>query len=157
MIEQQNRPWEITLVNLQEVLHRLDIFRKITGIRLEDIYNLMLAKGWTLGAAHGLTFMHGVIRLYHRATVRLLNVTGPKPNPTWWFPWFRISIARCSKASAPRPREPFVTILTDFADYPPHFWMERAGAIRHLRNPESLGPGPVDRATPRIASSRLLA
>src|SRR5260370_25131728 len=24
-----------------------------------------------------------------------------------------------------RPRVPLVTILTDFADYPPHFWIER--------------------------------
>jgi len=60
-----NEPWDIRLVNLQEVLHSLDIFRKVTGIRLEDIYNKMLAKGWTLGSAQGLQFMHGVIGLYH--------------------------------------------------------------------------------------------
>ena len=51
VIEQQGRPWEIRLVNLQEVLDPLDVFRKLTGIRLQDIYNLMLAKGWTLGRA----------------------------------------------------------------------------------------------------------
>src|SRR5258708_38522323 len=73
VIEQQNVPWNIRLVNLQEVLHSLDIFRKVTGIRLEDIYNLMLAKGWTLGSAQGLKFMHGVIRLYHSVTVKLLK------------------------------------------------------------------------------------
>ena len=44
-----------------------------TGINLQDIYNLMLAKGWTLGSAQGLQFMHGVIRLYHGPTVRLLE------------------------------------------------------------------------------------
>ena len=73
VIEQQKIPWDIRLVNLQEVLHSLDIFRKLTGIRLEDIYNLMLAKGWTLGSAQGLKFMHGVIRLYHRATLPVLK------------------------------------------------------------------------------------
>jgi 1,2-diacylglycerol 3-beta-galactosyltransferase len=51
VIEQQMLPWDVRLINLQEVLHSLDIFRKVTGIRLEDIYNLMLAKGWTLGSA----------------------------------------------------------------------------------------------------------
>ena len=60
-------------MNLQEVLDTLDVFRKVTGIRLEDIYNKMLAKGWTLGSAQGLQFMHGVIRLYHGPTVRLLT------------------------------------------------------------------------------------
>ena len=60
-------------MNLQEVLDSLDIFRKVTGLRLEDVYNTMLAKGWTLGSGQGLQFMHGVIRLYHGATVRLLT------------------------------------------------------------------------------------
>ncbi len=60
-------------MNLQEVLDSLDIFRKVTGLRLEDIYNTMLAKGWTLGSGLGVQFMHGVIRLYHGATVRLLT------------------------------------------------------------------------------------
>ena len=53
VIEQQNRPWDVRLVNLQEMLDSLDIFRKVTGIRLQDMYNLMLAKGWTLGSAQG--------------------------------------------------------------------------------------------------------
>ena len=51
----------------------LDVFRKVTGIRLEDIYNKMLAKGWTLGSAQGLQFMHGVIRLYHHPWSALLT------------------------------------------------------------------------------------
>jgi len=51
---------EIRLVNLQVLLDPLDVFRKITGLRLEDIYNQMLAKGWTLGSAQGLRFMQFV-------------------------------------------------------------------------------------------------
>ena len=65
--------WEVNLVNLQEALDSLDVFRKITGIRLEDIYNLALAKGWTLGSEVILPVMHGVIRLYHPAQVKLLT------------------------------------------------------------------------------------
>ena len=44
---QQNRPWNIRLVNLQEILDELDVFRKVTGIRLEDLYNQALARGWS--------------------------------------------------------------------------------------------------------------
>ena len=62
VVELQERPWDIRLVHLQEVLASMDVFRKITGIPLEDIYNLMLAKGWTLGSAQGLQFMHAVIQ-----------------------------------------------------------------------------------------------
>ena len=38
------------MMNLQELLDEMDVFRKLTGIRLQDIYNLMLRRGWTLGS-----------------------------------------------------------------------------------------------------------
>ena len=82
VIEEQKRPWEIRLVNLQELLDPLDVFRKVTGIRLENLYNQMLAKGWTLGVSQILKLVHGVIRLNHMPTVRLLQEywarTGPE-------------------------------------------------------------------------------
>jgi hypothetical protein len=126
VIEQQNRPWEATLVNLQELLLPLDVFRKTTGIRLENIYNLMLAKGWTLGAAQGLRFMHAVIRLYHGATVKLLREHWVASKPDLVVsvvPNFNRALFESLKLAL--PAVPYVTILTDLADYPPHFWIER--------------------------------
>ena len=117
--------WEIRLVNLQEVLDSLDVFRKVTGIRLEDIYNKMLAKGWTLGSAQGLQFMHGVIRLYHGATVRLLTQHWVDAQPDLvvsLVPNFNRALYQSLRHAF--PKVPYVTILTDFADYLPHFWME---------------------------------
>jgi len=73
VITTQNRPWEVQLVDLQDVLDELDVFRKLTGLRLEEIYNQVLAKGWTLGSTQLLPLMHGVIRIYHRAQVRVLT------------------------------------------------------------------------------------
>src|SRR5437868_6814873 len=63
-----NRPGHV-----QEILHSLDVFRKVTGIPLEDICNLMLAKGWTLGSALGLRFMQMVIRMNYGPMFRLLS------------------------------------------------------------------------------------
>ena len=51
VMEQQGRRCEIRMVNLQELLDSIDVFRKVTGLRLEDVYNSMLRKGWTLGIA----------------------------------------------------------------------------------------------------------
>jgi 1,2-diacylglycerol 3-beta-galactosyltransferase len=34
VIEEQGTPWEVRMVNLQEALHSLAVFRKVTGIRL---------------------------------------------------------------------------------------------------------------------------
>lgn len=126
VIERQARPWQVRLVNLQELLDPLDIFRKITGLRLEDIYNQMLKRGWTLGAGQALKFMHLVIRAYHKPAVRLLELHWRQTRPDLvasLVPNFNRAMYE-SLAHAV-PGTPFVTILTDLADYPPHFWIER--------------------------------
>ncbi len=122
VIEQQDRPWEIRLVNLQEKLDSLDIFRKYTGIRMQDVYNVTLQKGWTLGSAQMTVLMHGLIRLYHRSQVRLLKEywkQGERDLVVSLIPNFN----RALRESL--PDTPLVTILTDLADFPPHFWIER--------------------------------
>jgi 1,2-diacylglycerol 3-beta-galactosyltransferase len=113
-------------VNLQEVLDSLDIFRKLTGIRLEDIYNLVLAKGWTLGSAQLLRLMQGVIRTYHPAQVRLLKSFWAHERPDMvvsLVPNFNRALFQSLRQTL--PGVPLITILTDLADYPPHFWIER--------------------------------
>src|SRR5262249_31473496 len=85
----------------------------------------MLAKGWTLGASSGLRFMHGVIRLYHKASVRLLTDywrSHPADMIVSLVPNFNRAMFQAVNASLPAAY--YVSILTDFADYPPHFWME---------------------------------
>lgn len=122
VIDQQPRGWDVKLVNLQEILDSLDVFRKYTGVRMQDVYNLLLKKGWTLGAPQLTVAMHALIRLYHRGQVRLLK--------EYWAPGepdLVVSLVpnfnRALRESL--PNVPFVTVLTDLADYPPHFWIER--------------------------------
>jgi 1,2-diacylglycerol 3-beta-galactosyltransferase len=127
IVDQQGRDWDVRLVNVQEVLDSLDVFRKVTGIRLEDIYNLMLAKGWTLGSAQGLKLMHLVIRMNHGPMFRLLKKHWEDTAPDLvvsLIPNFNRVIFQSLRSAL--PHVPYVTILTDFADYPPHFWVERA-------------------------------
>jgi hypothetical protein len=126
VIEQQRRPWQVNLVDVNEILAPIDIFRKLTGLGLEDLYNTLLKKGWTLGMRQMLPLMHGVIRLYHSRQVWLLEEywrSGPPDMAVSLIPNFNRAILealrRCTKTA------PFVTILTDMADYPPHFWIER--------------------------------
>jgi hypothetical protein len=126
VVRNQERPWDLRLMNLQERLDEIDLFRKITGLRMEDIYNLILRRGWTLGSTQMLPLMHGVIRAYHSSQVNLLT--------RYWkdrqlslvvsvIPNFNRAIFDAMKRAL--PGAPMVTILTDIADYPPHFWMER--------------------------------
>jgi hypothetical protein len=117
VIQDQGRPWEVRLVNLQEILDPLDVFRKLTGVRMQDLYNLMLKKGWTLGSPQLTRGMHLVIRLYHRKQVRLLETFWPDRRPDLivsLVPNFNRAISVSVRQSI--PGTPVVTILTDIAD-----------------------------------------
>jgi 1,2-diacylglycerol 3-beta-galactosyltransferase len=123
-IEQRYPEWAIRLVNLQEVMDELDIFRKITGTRMQDIYNYVLKKGWTLGTPQMTTIMHMLIRHYHPDQVDMLREfwTGSSPDlVVSLVPNFGRAIYQGLKAA--HPNTPLVTILTDLADYPPDFWV----------------------------------
>ncbi|HEY1336917.1 MAG TPA: glycosyltransferase [Bryobacteraceae bacterium] len=126
VMEQQARPFEIRMVNLQELLDSMDVFRKLTGLRLQDVYNTLLKKGWTLGSAQLLAGMHLVIRLFHRKQVRMLEAFWKQSRPDMVVsvvPNFNRALGESLRHAL--PGVPLVTILTDIADYPPHFWIER--------------------------------
>ena len=146
VIAQQQRPWEIRMVNLQEQLDNLDIFRRITGIRLQDYYNLMLKKGWTLGSGELLKGLHVVIRMFQPALVRLLRDFWRDSGPdvvVSLIPNFNRALWLSLQEAL--PEVPLVTILTDIADYPPHFWIERqlqyfiCGSDRAVAQARALG------------------
>src|SRR5262245_7447350 len=73
VIEQQGYPWSAQLMNFQTVLDPIDLFRKYLGIRLQDVYNLILKKGWTLGSPQGVRIMHWLIQKHHRKQVAMLK------------------------------------------------------------------------------------
>lgn len=125
-IERQGRPWQVDLLNLQEVLDPIDPLLKIAGIRIQDFYNLILRTGLTLGAAQLLRVLHAAIRYAHPKTVALLKKRWAEKPPDLvasLIPHFNASIH--ASLAEHSPETPFVTILTDLADYPPHFWIER--------------------------------
>jgi 1,2-diacylglycerol 3-beta-galactosyltransferase len=126
IIEQERRQFEVRLINLQEVLDEIDVFRKFTGLRLQDIYNLLLKKGWTLGSPQLMVAMHAVIRLFHSQQVKVLERFWRKSTPDMvvsLVPNLNRAIHQSLRQAM--PGVPLVGIITDIADYPPHFWIER--------------------------------
>jgi 1,2-diacylglycerol 3-beta-galactosyltransferase len=126
VIRQQQRPWELEMVCIQDLLDPIDFIRKSTGIRFQEVYNIMLRRGWTRGTAQLIPMMHGVIRASHDSQVKVLRAywTGHRPDlVVSLIPHYNRALKEALDASW--PGTPYVTLLTDIADYPPHFWIER--------------------------------
>ncbi len=148
-IAAEGRDWDVRLLNLQEVLDPLDVFRKVTSIRLEDLYNRMLARGWTIGADYWLPIMQRVIRMNHSGSVALLNEVWRERRPHMVVSLIpNLNRALFESLQQTCPHVPLVTILTDVADYPPHFWMEKqaqyfvCGSPRAVQQAKDLGVQP---------------
>jgi UDP-N-acetylglucosamine:LPS N-acetylglucosamine transferase len=125
VIRQQGRPWEVRRVNLMSILDPKDVFKKTTGMDWEDIYNSRLARGWSVGLAQELKLLQALIRVSRRSVANRLkrHWRRTKPDmvvsliPNFNRPMYEGAIAY-------RTGLPYVTLLTDFADHPPHFWIE---------------------------------
>ena len=121
----QGRPWQVRKVNLTEVLDPSALFKRVTGIEPEDIYNKRLASGFTLGLAQELKLLQALIRVGHQALVQRLRRHWQATQPDLvvsLVPNFNRSLH--DSLHMARPGVPFVTVLTDMADHPPSFWIE---------------------------------
>jgi UDP-N-acetylglucosamine:LPS N-acetylglucosamine transferase len=132
VIGQSGLRWQVRLVNLFEVLDPRDVFGKTTGMKPEQYYNARLARGWTLGLAQELKLLQALIRLGHRSLTAQLSRYWQRTKPDLVVSLVpNFNRAMYQALAAARPRVPYVTILTDFADSPPHFWIEPLQA-QHL-------------------------
>ncbi len=125
VITQQKRPWDVELVQFQQLTDKLDVLRKLTGIRIEEQYNSLLRHGWTLGAKQLLRILQATIWVFHKPLVKLLADyfrQNPADLLVSVIPHFNREIAEAW--TTVYSERPFVTIITDFADYPPRFWIE---------------------------------
>jgi 1,2-diacylglycerol 3-beta-galactosyltransferase len=132
----QENPWDVTLLDIQELLDPLDLIRRATGLRIQDTYNMILRKGWTRFSIQLLTVLKATIRLYHSPIVKLLRdywQDHPADLVLSVIPHFNREIAESLRpasenvagANRSGAKIPFVTLITDLADYPSHFWIER--------------------------------
>ena len=122
--ESQRRPWRFQVVNLQDVLQSLDFGRKLTGQSMEETYNAMIRRRQTFFLVPLLRVFQWLIRLRHSRLCDVLGAHLSDRRPRLvisLIPNFngviRDAVRRCL------PGTPFFVLLTDFADFPPRFWM----------------------------------
>ncbi len=132
VIQAQQRPWQVRLVNLFEVLDPSGRFNRIAGFAPEDFYNLRLARGWTVGLKQELKLLQGMIRFGHAAMVRTLQQHWLASEPDLVVSLVpNFNRALYESVTTTLPGVPYVTVMTDMADHPPHFWIE-PGQDQHL-------------------------
>jgi 1,2-diacylglycerol 3-beta-galactosyltransferase len=125
VIHQQTRDWQVNLVQFQDLTDQLDVLRKLTGIRIQQQYNIILQNGWTLGSKYLLLVLQATIRLFHKPLVKLLEKfwrAEPADLLVSVIPHFNREISE--SWTKVYPERPFATIITDMADFPPRFWIE---------------------------------
>lgn len=123
ILAEQEQPWDVSLLNMQEVLAPLDALHRVTGLHIEDTYNLILRKGWTRFTPQLLLLLQTTIRLCHKPILNALRAywsAHPADMVLSVIPHFNRALAESVQTRA----IPFVTLLTDLADYPPRFWIE---------------------------------
>jgi UDP-N-acetylglucosamine:LPS N-acetylglucosamine transferase len=149
VIGRQGRPWEVEMVCIQNLFAPIDFVRQYTGIQFQDVYNIVLRKGWTLGSEQMIRAMHLLMRMSHGSQVQMLRQYWAQSQPDMvvsLIPHFNRAIKEALDTE--RPGIPFVTILTDIADHPPHFWIEResqyvvCGSERAANQARAIGIAP---------------
>jgi hypothetical protein len=132
VIHAQRRPWQVRLLDLVEVLDPGSRFSRVTGFAPEALYNMRLARGWTLGLAQELKVLQRLIRLGHKAMLCALQRHWLATEPDLvvsLVPNFNRVLYE--SVTSTMPGVPYVTVMTDMADHPPHFWIE-PGQDQHL-------------------------
>ena len=125
VIRSAGQPWQVRMVNLTQVLDPSGLFRRLTGMEPEEPYNRRLASGFTLGLTQELKLLQTGIRLAHAGMVQRLAAHWESTRPDLvvsLIPNFNHALH--DGLALARPGVPFVTVLTDMADHPPHFWIE---------------------------------
>ena len=123
--QRERRPLAMQMTNFLELVSWLDPSLRLTGVGSADVYNAMMRHGWTLGTPMLMRILQAFVRVSHQSQVKALTRHWEQNRPDLavsLIPHFNRSLFEAIQGF--RPEVPFVTILTDLADCPPHFWIE---------------------------------
>lgn len=149
ILAERHPAWQINPVDLQEVLQPIDLVYKITEkiplplrkllrpvvpkiadgpVYSQEMYNAAIKRGKTLGWGAILVMFQMFIETHAPRIESLLRKRWQDPNGQTpdlivsLIPNFNRRLFRALKKV--HPHVPYVTIMTDMMDIPPHFWME---------------------------------
>lgn len=123
--EQQGRPWRFRIVNIQETFGGLDLWRRVTGKTIEQTYNELIRSQHTRFLVPTLRVLQFFIRCLRGPLSRTMANTlrnEPAALVMSMAPNFNAILRDAVRQALPGTS--FFVLLTDYADFPPHFWIE---------------------------------
>jgi UDP-N-acetylglucosamine:LPS N-acetylglucosamine transferase len=129
--EQQELPWHFSVTDMDEIIANLAQDNKVTnayemmGIHGHDLYNLMLKSGWTWLWPLKMRLNKLLVKLNYEVGVKFFEDYWRKQQPDLVVsvvPLYNKGLWESLQRA--KPGTPMVTIIGDYADYPPAFWLE---------------------------------
>ena len=125
VIAQSHPHWRVQPVNLQERLQAVDPVFITTRVSSENVYNAAIARGWTWRSRPFLRAMQKAIRLQSPMLKRELALHWRRARPDMVVSLVpNFNAVMFEALNGIDPLIPYVTVMTDIADTPPHFWQE---------------------------------
>ena len=131
VIEQQRLPWNLSVTYADSIGERLahqnqslDIY-KLFGTSSDEFYDLIQKNGWSWIYLLLIRLNKLLVKLNYQAGVQILAEQWRKQPPDLVVsvvPFFNKALGESLHRA--KPGTPLVTILTDFADCPPSYWIE---------------------------------
>jgi UDP-N-acetylglucosamine:LPS N-acetylglucosamine transferase len=124
VVRDQHRNWQVRAFNIMEVLDPQGWYKRVTGTEPEDYYNVRLRTGFTLGLAQELKVFQAMVRVWHPAIVNVLQQHYLRTEPDLVVSVIpNLNRPMCEALATTLPGVPYVTVMTDIADFPPDFWI----------------------------------
>lgn len=124
-VEETRPPFRLLPRNLSESLSEFDLLRRFGRRSIEETYNELLRSGRTKHLVPLLRLLHAASWLLHRPMVRALarRLAAERPAAVLSVhPNFNALLRDATRRAL--PGAPFLVLMTDYADFPPHFWIE---------------------------------
>jgi len=118
--------WRVEMVNLQDLLRSIDPVFRFTNIKSENIYNGLVKHGLTYKSESFLRGLQKGIKMYAPKMEDVLERHWQNKRPDLvvsLIPNFNGVMFRALRRV--HQDVPYVTVMTDMADCPPRFWLEK--------------------------------
>ncbi|MEL7226815.1 MAG: glycosyltransferase [Cyanobacteria bacterium J06576_12] len=129
--QQQHLPWDFQVTDMDDIITALTAQNEIQnayelfGMSGHNLYNLMLKSGWTWLWPLKMRLNKFMVKLNYDVGFNFFEQHWQQQQPDIvisFMPLYNKGLSASLQKA--KPGTPYITVMTDLADYPPAFWLE---------------------------------